>query len=187
MKNVWNDPVWSKVIAGAMLAAAAGVGSYLLNWWPSIGQWLFHAWTSLAQVTPIPRWLVLLLILFAVPVILLAAFGVWYWTFRSGEKNQAADWRCYTNDSFFGLRWRWRYVTGGTPVDITCFCPRCDYQVYPENSGPFRRFEEIRFRCDSCGSKLGEFQESYQSLENKVVRFIQQKLRNGTWMERAAI
>ena len=36
LKVIWNDPVWSKVIAGGILAAVAALGAYLLNWWPII-------------------------------------------------------------------------------------------------------------------------------------------------------
>jgi hypothetical protein len=186
-KNVWNDPVWSTVIATVILAALAGLGSYFLNWWPDIGGVLVHIWVFLGQTTLVPWWLLLLLILLSLPFLMLAALGVWYWLFAETETNQSADWRSYTTDDFFGLRWRWRYESSGTPVDITCFCPRCDYQVYPDNYSPFRRFGEIKFQCDSCGSGLAEFEESYQSLENKVARFIQQKLRNKTWMDRVAI
>jgi hypothetical protein len=35
LKKVWNDPVWSKVIAGIILACGAGFGTYFL--WPNIG------------------------------------------------------------------------------------------------------------------------------------------------------
>ena len=35
LKEIWNDPVWSKVIAGIILACGAGFGTYFL--WPTIG------------------------------------------------------------------------------------------------------------------------------------------------------
>jgi hypothetical protein len=40
MKALWHDPVWSKVIAGVILAVTAAVGAYLLQWWPIIGGFL---------------------------------------------------------------------------------------------------------------------------------------------------
>lgn len=36
MNKIWQDPVWSKVIASAICAAAVGV--YVLDWWPIISR-----------------------------------------------------------------------------------------------------------------------------------------------------
>ena len=41
MKALWRDPVWSKVIAGVILAALAAVGAYFLQWWPIIVRFFF--------------------------------------------------------------------------------------------------------------------------------------------------
>jgi len=38
LKQYWNDPVWSKVIAGIILAVGALIGTYFLDWWPAIGR-----------------------------------------------------------------------------------------------------------------------------------------------------
>jgi hypothetical protein len=40
LKKIWHDPVWSKVIAVGIIAIFTAVGSYLLGWFPIIGQWL---------------------------------------------------------------------------------------------------------------------------------------------------
>jgi hypothetical protein len=37
---LWNDPVWSKVIAAGVLALIAALGSYVAGLWPMIGTWL---------------------------------------------------------------------------------------------------------------------------------------------------
>ncbi len=42
LKVIWNDPVWSKVIAGGILAAAAVLLTYFLNWWPFIWSKLLY-------------------------------------------------------------------------------------------------------------------------------------------------
>ena len=41
MKTLWHDPVWSKVIAGAILGGAAFALAYVPStWWPVVGQFL---------------------------------------------------------------------------------------------------------------------------------------------------
>lgn len=40
MKELWHDPVWSKVIAWIILAVGAAVGTYFFKWWPIIGGFL---------------------------------------------------------------------------------------------------------------------------------------------------
>jgi hypothetical protein len=96
-------------------------------------------------------------------------------------KAQGPSWRDYTTDIFFGLRWRWKYFSDGGIYDAVTFCPHCDFQVFSQDVSSYRVIEHIMFRCDSCGRHLGEFQESFSSLENKTKRFIQQRLRNGSW------
>jgi len=186
LKKVWNDPVWSSVVATAIVAVAVGIGSYFLNWWPAIGHGLVTTWALLGETTLVPRWLLLLLMLSSLPALLLVVVGLWYWFSGRNNKIPGRTWKSYTTDDFFGLRWRWSYATGGHPLDLTSFCPHCDFQVYAENISSFRIVDHIDFRCESCGRRLGEFEESYGSLENKVIRFIQQKLRNNTWMDRGA-
>jgi len=74
LKGVWNDPVWSKVIAGAILGASAVTASYLLNWWPHIRQGLLNAWIFFGQATVLPEWALLsLLSLLALILIWLGA------------------------------------------------------------------------------------------------------------------
>ena len=67
---LWNDPVWSKVIAAGVLALLAALGSYLVGLWPLIGAWLVSASSS-------PRWL---LLLFATAVSFLVFSVTWRMT-----------------------------------------------------------------------------------------------------------
>ena len=95
-------------------------------------------------------------------------------------KPEQSAWRSYTTDCFFGLRWRWQYGVSGRVEKLLCFCPRCDYQVYPVNVSPYAIVDEIAFSCDSCGSNLATLQESPVSLADKVIRTIHQKIRRTT-------
>src|SRR5712664_2715950 len=90
LKNIWNDPVWSKVIASVIIAGAGWL-TYRLNWWPGwmtrriAGLWISF-WTYLSSASAIPHWLLILLILIAVPTIVVAAVLMWVAIF---QKNPA--------------------------------------------------------------------------------------------------
>jgi hypothetical protein len=182
--KLWNDPVWSKVIAGVILALGATIATYFLEWWPSFGRWGSQGYAFAIASTPTPHWLLLLLGLLALPTLFLAVAIAWASIFPA--KAQAPSWRDYTTDIYFGLRWRWRYSSDGGIYDAHTFCPHCDFQVFPQDVSSYRVIDHIAFRCDSCGRHLAEFQESFASVENKTKRFIQQRIRNGTWSAQQA-
>jgi hypothetical protein len=146
------------------------------DWWPTITGLVTAAFPVLVQRTSIPNWLLGLLVVIAVVFTLRVVVGA--------VIRRRPNWRSYTEDTFFGLVWRWRYsivIGEGIPVDLTSFCPYCDFQVHPEPGSDSRAVEGIAYHCDGCGRALGTVNESVFSLYNKVERLIQRKLRNGTW------
>lgn len=182
LKKLWHDPVWSKVIAGLILAAGAGTTGYFLHWWRAIGATVGPCYTLLLAATSVPNWILFLFGLLSLPTVILLGVIIWLKIFPS--KPASPSWQTYTTDLFFGLRWRWKYLRDGQIYDATTFCPHCDFQVYAQNVSAYRIVDHIAFQCESCGSQLGDFQESFASLEDKVKRFIQQKIRNGTSRKR---
>lgn len=176
LKRIWKDPVWASVIA----AGIGGLWSYFSGWWPTIGQAGKDAWFFLVATSPIPRWIPALLVLMALPTVVVGAMLVWQLV-RPADASKP-DWHGYNEDNFFGLRWRWRYLDDGRIWDVHTFCPHCDFQVFPENASAWDAIDRIHFKCDSCHRELGDFQEAFESVENKTKRFIQQKIRNGTWI-----
>lgn len=181
-KTIWSDPVWSKVIAAAILGAAAIGGTYFFNWWPAIHRYSADALCFAVRTSTIPNWLTGLLALLSVPTLLLA-LGL-LWEVVRPKKPEFADWRSYTEDNFFGLRWRWRYA-GQSITEPHTFCPHCDFQIYPlPANGYGSAGNRVKFHCDSCHANLGAFDEGWISLADKAERFAQQKLRNGTWREK---
>lgn len=178
-KKLWHDPVWSKVIAGVILALGATVAAYFLDWWPSIRVAIRNSIAFAFDSTLTSNWLLLLLVLLALPTLIL--IGAIAWQSVSPSKARSPTWQNYTTDIYFGLRWRWTYGTKGQIYDANTLCPHCDFQVYAKDVSTYRVIDHIAFHCDSCGRHLGEFNESFNSLEDKVKRLVQQKLRNGTW------
>jgi hypothetical protein len=177
--RLWRDPVWSKVIAGVILALGATVATYLLDWWTAIGEFVGRSIAFALASTVTPNWLLLLLTLAALPT--LVSLGAFLRQSVSPSKVRSPSGRDYTTDIFFGLRWRWTYGTSGQIHEAHTFCPHCDYQVYAQDVSPYRVIDHVAFHCDGCGRHLGTFDESFNSLEDKVKRFVQQRLRNGTW------
>ncbi|MBS0566062.1 MAG: hypothetical protein JSS59_01450 [Proteobacteria bacterium] len=177
-KRIWSDPVWSKVISAAIIAVAAGVGTYLLDWWPTIGSYFAKGLAFAGASSLVQNWFLAVIGLLALPtVVVLVAL---MWQLVGTGKPEAPNWEAYVSDVFLGLRWRWHY-NGSTMSDLTTFCPHCDYQVFPANASAYNVIDRIAFSCDSCRAELGTFDESFHSLENKARRFAQQKIRTRSW------
>lgn len=187
LKKIWNDPVGSKVIASVIIAGTGWL-TYRLNWWPGwitrriAGLWA-SLWAYMLSSFALPHWLLILLILFALPTIVFGCVFVWITLFP--KKDTTPDgatgphWSSYTTDLFDGLRWRWRYTSEGGIERVLSFCPVCDFQVFPDTTSSFA--DRISFHCESCGKNLGTLQGPYSYLDSKVTRLIQQKLRTQSW------
>ena len=178
LKSIWKDPVWGAVIATGIATAIGAISTYSLGFWPSISTAATSAWQFLLASTPVSNWV---LVMLALPVILvLFLIAVVIRELWSDSSMTKPTWSAYTTDTFFSLRWRWRYVDGS--VDrLNTFCPHCDYQVFPQRASAYDVIDRIAFKCDSCHQHIGAFDESYDQLQSKAERFIQQKLRSNTW------
>jgi hypothetical protein len=177
LKSVWKDPVWSAVIAWVIIGVFGTAGTYFFGLWPAISNALTAGWRFLGSTTDVPNWALGILLLSCLPTVIRILMA----SLPSGT-DSGLDWHHYTADNFFGLRWRWVYA-GNEIVRLNTFCPHCDFQIFPYHAVKYRGLQGARigFKCDSCHQELGEFEESTASLESKVERFIQQKLRNNTW------
>lgn len=180
IKKVWTDPVWSKVIATGILVPLSAIAAYLLNWWPVIKPYGEACYKFALASSIIPNWISFLVVLLAIPTVIV-------WGIALSQKlvprgSTSPSWKSYLSDAFVGLRWRWKYYNDeGGIYDLHSFCPHCDFQVYPQNASAYSAIDRIGFYCDSCHKSLGEHDESYDSLESKINRFIHQKIRNGSW------
>lgn len=174
-KEIWRDPVWSKVIATGIIAVAV----YFFPWWKLVIQQANIFLMFLLQSSEISNWLFMLLALCATLVAIILIALLWQIIM---PKNSILSWKeSYFQDNFFNILWRWSYDYKGQPDRIFTFCPDCDFQIYAQNSSYFDTVPHTLFHCECCNKTLYEFQGRYDELENKVIRFLQQKVRNGSW------
>lgn len=176
-KRIWSDPVWSGVIGSAIFVGLSAFIVYLLDWTPRLGAMVSSAWAYMLSDAVVPTWGVALLGVLAIPTLVLAVVLLWV---NRPSRPSTPDWMDYRKDRFFGLEWRWRY--SGSQVDgLRSFCPQCDFELFPVDTSYFATVPRFTYLCDSCGTKLEEFEGEVDELESKVERFIHQKLRNGQW------
>ena len=185
LKRIWNDPVWSKVLAGAILAALGLLGTYLFNWWHYISDFaqqiynfIAYLWRLKSETATVTNWILLTIVLLALPTIF-RIFVALISLFRTPPQKELT-WRDYTEDIFFNIRWRWRYINNQI-TDLHSFCMHCDFQIFPQRTDRFD--DSIHFDCESCSSHLQTFDETYSQVESKILRFIDQKHRNNKWRE----
>ena len=77
MRKLWHDPVWSKVIAGVILAVGATVVSYLLTWGSVIDPLLTRVFAFTSSATSMPNWLIGILVLLLLAVALVRPGTLW--------------------------------------------------------------------------------------------------------------
>ena len=133
LKKLWHDPVWSKVIAAGILTGAAWL-SYRLDWWPALRRGIEVAWVFLLASSPVRHWVFGLLVLAALFAVLLGIVVISSLMPSNSNQGQLVslgpDWHSYQSDSFFGLRWRWRY-DGGRIQQLLPFVHTATIKYFP--------------------------------------------------------
>ncbi len=179
LKRIWHDPVISSVIAAILI----GFGSYFSPFWPLIKNFLIETITFLTKKTALPNWLIGFLLLLS--FLLLATKLIAAVRLLTSAKS-ASDYRQYSQDEFFGIRWRWKYSYGsGQPVELCPFCVKCDIQIRPADKSSYYGRGTL-FKCDntSCDAAAIEINEYLFEIEDKVARHLQQKARAGNWRKK---
>lgn len=171
LKKIWKDPVWSTCISGLIAVAAGYFGLNVLK------QVWKTTWRFLIASSLIPHGL--LLVLIGLLVALVVYLGL---TARSASREAGPAWKSYNQDVFAGVLWHWEYY-GGTIENLAAFCPGCDYRMRFFNPSGYNAISYLTFVCDICGSEY-PFSESLESVQSKVERLIDPKVRTGTWVTR---
>lgn len=180
IKEIWKDPVWSKVIATGILAIIASVGAYLLGIWGDIGLIISQSWAFICESTFTPNWL---LGLMSIPCILIIVALIEEARDKFIEKEPVLSYKNYNKDEFFGLTWAWRYLNGGVD-NLHSLCPHCEYQILPKNSSIYIAAPSYEYSCDDCNYSAGSFEGHPENINQRVKLKIQQNLRTGQWVKK---
>ena len=160
------------IIISVSSAAIIGVAQVAVpGGWVAVfratGSFFKATWKWVWQTTAIPNWLLILFSLSALVAVAVVAVLV----LVAIKAKEAPD---YTEDTFEGLRWRWRWGQSGL-YGLNAFCPHCDYQVFGTSLGWSEN--HVSFRCEECSRDLSAFNCSSDALESRITRKIQQKVR----------
>lgn len=179
LRRVWKDPVWSKVIAGAITTAGIAIYAFVNE---RFARWIADSASfignSLARPTTIPAWsLILVVVVSAVlPIAILFLLSR-----RQSEQLAPSDpHQDYRDDIVFDFRWRWSFGYDQRAFDITMYCPRCDYELKP------RMFEGSHaekgcYRCSYKPSRALGYVEDEDHLTHAVALEVERRARSEEW------
>lgn len=169
--KAWKDSVTASVIAAAIVAVG---GASAWHWWEQIVSTIPHAWAYAGGDAVISRWALWLLYLCAAGIIFLVVVVAIIWL-----KEVLLGWQNYTEDEFFLMQWRWKFMDGATPYNVHAFCCECDFQLDIEYDQYAPR---TLYKC-ACGRTNIPFDQTPDAVERRVKKMIQLKIRNGKWKQ----
>lgn len=176
--KIWKDPVWSKVIAGAIITILGGAATYFGGLLPKVIHVFVAIWGFLISNTPLYNWLIIILIL---PSILTLIVFTSFIIDSVKGREKPLNYRNYCSDHFDTLKWIWKYGSDGYIFDVVSLCPKCDYQIIPKFASAFRAAARYEFKCDECGYSGGFYDGEYEEYERKIKLKIQKNLRTEEW------
>jgi hypothetical protein len=172
LKEIWADPVWSKVISVGIIALISTAFVYFQGWFPNIGHWII-------LYSQVPNWLIIILCILAFWKIIGTAIN-----FIHRQKSQAHPWKSFRKAKIDGIVWHWDY-TQFNSIDeqsILPCCPKCDYELYIESNSYFSLV------CKCCNKTIRDFpsmekgkkpyaEESFDVFMIHIKREIERRLR----------
>ena len=175
-----KHPIRTKVVAGVVSGLILATIFYavpkLFQWIISILSWL---WQYFISSINIPKWLLWLLLILALPTLVRVLKR-----FLKRDENSEPTFWMYRQDEFEGITWRWSYDYSGRPVNIVPFCPNCDSQLVhvKENQFSLKPTFSVSFYCERCKQERARIEggNEYYAV-SMIERFIDRKIRNGEW------
>ncbi len=169
LKTIWADPVWSKVIASAIIGLAVWLIGNSLGVWPSVESYFWSLIHYALESSLIPNWIILIGALSFLLFVVVILRTLWLSFF---------NWHAYTSDEFLGINWRWHWE-GNEILGLIPFCPTCELEV----TGYMPEYSEYQtvFHCDRCNTSLQSLNMEPQHIADRVIREIQRKVRTGEW------
>jgi hypothetical protein len=145
-----RNGIIATVVGGMILSAVPvlrEISIRVLRW---IGAGVVYAFDKLISTYPIPGWLLIIVVFYA----LLGAARV-YVLVRPKKQPEQPKFLRYREDFLYGAKWRWQWV-GNQISNLWCFCPNCDAQlVYDDRS--CRNFidpSKTHFICERCNNQI---------------------------------
>jgi hypothetical protein len=134
-----KEHVFRDLIGGTILLVVAGVaGHFTIGW-----KWVTDLWNWITHPIETSRWWYAFLVGFFVVNVLV-------WLIRSVRQEQSPDFHQYTEDTFFGITWRWTWGKNNAIENLSPFCLRCDRSMrYGTNPDDFTNCS-ILIGCNEC-------------------------------------
>jgi len=138
---------------GIVATVVGGIALALLaKLWPPAMKALAWCWAKIVAAVGlfsnsygVPGWVLGLLILSALPTALRFV--------RSLRTSEELPYLRYLEDTFYGAKWRWSWVSGNV-ANLWAFCPHCDSELVYDDSS-CRQFmsteHKTDFICEHCG------------------------------------
>jgi len=174
IKEIWRDPVWSKVISSGVVFLIVFIGTYLLNVCPQIWNWLSSMWSIVISSTLTPNWLLGLMVILC-GFLVLVKIKDWF-----TAKEQEINSQNYTTDSFLNLIWSWQYV-GGQIDHLHALCPECECQIKPKINFDYYDDGYYNYNCNFCSYSPGFINDNPEVTNHKIRLKIQKVLQTGEW------
>jgi ribosomal protein S27E len=163
----------TRVIAGVLTAGAVWAASLI----PGALEWVSASaasiWSHLKGTSSLPNWSLYLLFMMSIPSVFLVINRM--------RKDKGPHISQYTEDSFFGVTWRWHYSFGNSPTNIWAFCPHCETMLVYGYEYPFNGDRTTVLTCETCSRPLLHNRGDRDYLVAKVHRQIDRNLRTGAW------
>lgn len=169
-----QTPVAKMVVAGVITAAVIGAFSFIPQLWSWVTGLTRAVWHHLLSNASIDTWKLYSLYFLSV----VGAMVLFKPLIRAVfNKANGPTFHDYTEDSFFGLTWRWQY-SHNRFANVWAFCPACETTlVYSYD----RLLEQVALHCETCAKELHRENGDREYLVAKVERQIDRKIRTGEW------
>ncbi len=167
-----THPIRNSVIASVLTAGIL----YGLSWIPHLYAWCWaricELWRFLGTTADVPVWLIIFLVAGLIPTVRKFVGFV--------LRTRKPSFRDYREGNFIGAKWRWDYC-GNEPVNLWCYCPRCDTRLVYSPEYHLYSASRTHFNCEACNSEVFCETGDKDYAIAKVSRLIERNIRIGEW------
>ncbi len=176
VKRIWHDPVWSKVIAGAVIALFTGLIGNNLGVWPAVKSYFWSIIDFELRRASIPNGIIIIGVIPLVFSLYVIAKILRFW-------RQSEDWHDYTSDEYENLRWVWKWSSSEDYKisELKIFCPSCRLEIHGSPNEGFPN--EAQYYCDNCRKALRLIGKSPQDVADQAIREFERRARTGIGRE----